>query len=89
MRDQRQQPAIHSREEVELKDQAFRNEMGHEHQVSEALQARRTSGYKVKWRISWGQVVGLLILAVLVALVVYFLFFQWHYIPPPSGLNSP
>jgi hypothetical protein len=87
MRDPRQ-PVRHSREEVELKDQEFRNAMGHEHQVDDALQARRTSGYKVRWRIAWGQVFGWLILAAILALVVYFLFFHWQYTPPPIGPNS-
>jgi hypothetical protein len=65
MQDYRQ-PVRHSPDEVELKDQEFRNAMGHEHQVSEALQARQTSGYKVKWRIAWGQLVSWLLVAAIV-----------------------
>lgn len=57
------EPVGHDRDETNLKDQEFRNAIGYEHQVGEALQARRASGYKVRWRIAWGQVVGWLILA--------------------------
>lgn len=57
------QPVPHSRDETNLKDQEFRNAIGHEHQVGEALQARQASGYKARWRIAWGQVVGWLIIA--------------------------
>ena len=60
------QPVPHSRDETDLKDQEFRNAVGYEHQVGEALQARRASGYKVRWRIAWGQVVGWLIVAAIV-----------------------
>jgi hypothetical protein len=57
--------------------------------VRDANAARKETGERVRWRISWGQLAGLLILAALVALVVYFLFFHWHYTPPPIGPNSP
>ncbi|HLJ81651.1 MAG TPA: hypothetical protein VKT52_09205 [Ktedonobacterales bacterium] len=64
----------HDREEADLKDQEFRNAVGYEHQVGEALQARQASGYKVRWRIAWGQVLGLLILAAVVAGFLLLLF---------------
>jgi hypothetical protein len=32
----------------------------------EALAARQTSGYKVRWRIAWSQVVGLLFAAAII-----------------------
>lgn len=60
----------HDRAEGDLREQEFRNTIGYEHQVGEALQSRQASGYKVRWRIAWGQVLGLLILA---AVVVGFL----------------
>jgi hypothetical protein len=43
--------------------------------VRDANAARKETGDRVRWRISWGQLAGLLILAALVALVVYFLYF--------------
>jgi hypothetical protein len=67
------QPVSHSREEVEYKNQEFRNAIGHEHQLGEALQARRASGYKVKWRVAWGQLVAFLILAAIFAGFVLFM----------------
>lgn len=60
------EPIWHDRAETELKEQAFRDTIGHEHQVGEALQARRASGYKVRWRIAWGQVIGWLIVVAVV-----------------------
>ena len=54
----------------------------HTEEVSEAREAQRETGYKVRWHIGWGALVGWLILAALVAVIVYFLFSQWHYTPP-------
>jgi hypothetical protein len=68
-----QQPGIHSRDEVELKDQEFRNAIGHEHQVGEALQARRASGYKVRWSVAWGQLVSWLLVAAIFAGIILLL----------------
>lgn len=60
------EPFGHDRAEGELRAERFGKDVGLEHQVGEALQARRASGYKVRWRISWGQVAGWLIVAVVV-----------------------
>lgn len=60
------EPVGHDRAETDLKAQEFRNAIGNEHQVGEALQARQATGYRVRWRIAWGQVVAWLIVAVVV-----------------------
>ena len=54
----------------------------HAEEVRQAREAQRETGYKVRWHIGWGALVGWLILAALVAVIVYFLFSQWHYTPP-------
>jgi hypothetical protein len=47
----------------------------HGEEVRQAREAQRETGYKVRWHIGWGALVGWLILAALVGVVVYFLFF--------------
>ncbi len=42
-------------------------------QVREALQARRASGYRARWRVAWAQVVGFLLAVAIVAGLVLFL----------------
>lgn len=44
----------HDREEADLREQEFRNAVGHEHQVDEALQARRARGFGPRWRSDEG-----------------------------------
>ncbi len=67
------EPVRHDRVETEQKEQSFREAVGYEHQVGEARQARRASGYKVSWRIAWGQVIGWLIVVAVVGGVLLLL----------------
>ena len=45
----------------------------HGEQLREARQARQASGYRVRWRVAWAQVVGFLLAAAIVAGLVLFL----------------
>lgn len=42
-------------------------------QVREAREARQASGYRVRWRVAWAQVVGFLLTLAIVAGLVLFL----------------
>lgn len=73
MNDGYREPVGHDRAETNNRVQEFRKDIGYEHQVGEALQARRASGYKVTWRVAWGQVIAWLIVVAIVGGVLLLL----------------